>query len=133
MATGSEPTGTRNRLAILADDILALFPAIYRRHPVILGLILLALYIVIVMAVAVVQPQTDWDMLAYVAIAAEHRFETPEALHAYAYGVIRDSVSPAVFEGLTNNGGGYRSQMYADPAGFVSMLGMYRVKWLYCE
>lgn len=126
-------SSTTTRLERFADSTLALVPTLYSRQAVLLGVAAFMLYVAIAIVVSYAQPQTDWDALAYLGIAAERLYDTPAALHAYAYGVVEASVKPAAFIQLTQDGGGYRSQMLADPAGFVSMFGMYRVKWLYIE
>ena len=104
----------------------------YVKHAVVLGGTLFATYVLLVLATAFIKPVTDWDILAYIAVAAEHNFASPAALHAHTYQTLKDHVSDADFLRLTSDGE-YRRVMSSDPAAFVSMLGMYRVKYLYCQ
>jgi hypothetical protein len=46
---------------------------------------------------------------------------------------MKTGVSEGDYRALTDDGGGFRTHMANDPAGFHSMLSMYRVKFLYAE
>lgn len=118
--------------ARFADTVLGTGTGLYLRHAALFGVLVYLAYVGIVLLVSVVQPQINWDAIPYAAIAVERAYTDPAALHAYAYSTIEAQVSPTEFLALTTDGG-YRSAMYADAAAFVSMLGMYRVKWLYVE
>lgn len=120
------------RIGDFADIVLAFGAGTYLRHATLFGVLCFVAYMGIVALVAVAQPQMNWDGLAYVAIAIEHLHGGAAVLHEQTYGLVREGVDAAEFILLTQDGG-YRTQMFTDPAGFVSMLGMYRVKWLYCE
>jgi hypothetical protein len=117
----------------LADVVLSAGGGLYARFAVPIGVALFSAYVLLTALTAVVLPDTNWDMLAYVAAAGEATHPTPEALHDYAYGAVKDAVSPGEYLALTDDGGGYRSHMATDPAGFHSMMPMYRVKFLYVE
>jgi hypothetical protein len=116
----------------VTQSALAFLPALYRRHAAALGILGFSIYLLTLMGVSIGQLRIDWDIFPYLAIAAERVHTDPVALHAHAFNVVKTNVSPDRFTVLTQDGG-YRTQMYTDANGFVSMLGMYRVKWLYCE
>lgn len=78
-------------------------------------------------------PDANWDMLPYLAIAEEGTYPDVQALHDYAYGTVKDGVSAGEYKALVDDGGGFRSHMAGNAADFHSLLGMYRVKFLYAE
>ena len=106
---------------------------VYLRHAAVLGAALFALYMLLNVAIVLVLPDSNWDMLAYLAVAEEGTYRDPQALHDFAYGAVREGVSAADWLALTDDGGGFRSHMAANAADFHSLLGMYRVKFLYAE
>lgn len=116
-----------------AEAALSVGCDFYARFAVPIGAALFSAYVLLTALTALVLPDANWDMLAYIAAAGERDHPTPEALHAYAYGAVKDAVSPADYLVLTDDEGGYRSHMAVDPAGFHSMLPMYRVKFLFVE
>jgi hypothetical protein len=95
-----------------------------------LSTMMFVLFVGAILLIAIVHPQANWDMLAYVAVASEARFADPVALHAHAYEVVKAAVDTDKFKMLTE-GDPYRIRQFADPAAFHSMLGMYRVKAFY--
>jgi hypothetical protein len=97
------------------------------------GAALLSLYLLLMAAATIMFPDSNWDVLPYIAAAGERTHPTPEALHAYAYESVRAGVSVGDYQALADDGGGYRSHMARDPAAFQSMLPMYRVKFLYIQ
>lgn len=105
----------------------------YARHAALLGAAILALYIVATAAIALVRPDANWDMLAYLAVAEEGSFSDPQQLHAYAYDTVKAGVSADEYRLLVDDGGGFRSHMATNAADFVSLLPMYRVKFFYAE
>src|SRR5262245_12085505 len=117
----------------LADGVLSAGSGLYAKFAVPIGVALFSAYVLLTALTAVVLPDANWDMLAYVAASGEATHPTPEALHDYAYGAVKDAVSPGEYLALTDDGGGFRSHMATDPAGFHSMMPMYRVKFLYVE
>lgn len=117
---------------ILASTAFTKLSSAYRRHATGIGVAMLGMYVAVTIAMCFLKPQTDWDALAYVAVAVEGRFIDPAALHAYVYGLLESSVKPAEYALLTQ-GTPYRTQMFQDPLGFYSMLGMYRVKFLFVQ
>ena len=53
-------------------------------------------------------------------------------LHAFAFDTVREATKAGQFTVLTEDRD-YRIRQYADPAAFATMLGFYKVKWLYIE
>ncbi|TIR41555.1 MAG: DUF2029 domain-containing protein, partial [Mesorhizobium sp.] len=92
-----------------------------------------ALYIVLIAVTTWCIPDANWDMLPYLAIAEEGTYRDVQALHDYAYGTVRDGVSASDYKALIDDGGGFRSHMAGNAADFHSLLGMYRIKFLYAE
>ena len=117
----------------LAEGSLSLAGSLYARNAAWIGAVAFSLYILLTAVTAIILPDSNWDMLAYLAVAEEGSFETPAALHDYVYGAVKAGVSEGDYRALTDDGGGYRSHMASDPAAFHSMLSMYRVKFLYAE
>jgi hypothetical protein len=106
---------------------------IYARHAAALGAAIFALYILATAAIALVRPDANWDMLAYLAVAEEGAITDPQQLHAYAYDTVKAGVSADEYRLLVDDGGGYRTHMAANAKDFVSLLPMYRVKFFYAE
>ena len=96
------------------------------------GAALLIVYTATVVAVALVFPRADWDMLAYVALALEPLGLDFAATHAQTFETVRQATSDGEFLILTEDRP-YRIRQYADAEAFASMLGFYRVKLLYIE
>jgi hypothetical protein len=88
---------------------------------------LFALFIVGLALIAFLVPERNWDKVAYVALTIEDRYETPEALHAATWEVIRERATAEEFNLLTTDGA-YRRAQFADASNFMSQLPMYRVK-----
>ena len=116
-----------------AETVLSVGCGFYARFAVPIGVALFAAYVLLNAFTAWVLPDANWDMLAYIAAGSERGLTSPEAVHSFAYGAVKDAVSPAEYLALTDDQGGYRSHMAADAAGFYSMMPMYRVKFLYVE
>src|SRR3569623_1329668 len=114
------------------DALLKLPSAIFAAKPAAIGGTVLVVYVLLTLGMAYLKPQTDWDVLPYIALAVEHLYATPAALHDFTFGLIKSVVEPAEFIALTL-GDPYRIAMFADPAAFASMFGKYRVKWHYIE
>jgi hypothetical protein len=122
-----------NAVDRLAGSVLSVGSGLYARFAVWIGVAAFSLYVLLVAFAAIVLPDTNWDMLPYIAVAEEGNFPNPQALHDYAYGVVKSGVSAGDYLALTDDGGGYRTRMASDAAAFHSMLPMYRVKFLYAE
>jgi hypothetical protein len=117
---------TRFVLAVLAFVVSG-----YVRFAGHIGALILGAYVLISAASVVIQPDENWDMLPYVAMAGESSFGGDAvAVHQFAYDAVKDGVSAADYLALTT-GDTYREHMSKSPEDFVSMLGMYRVKILY--
>lgn len=102
------------------------------RHAALLGLGLLFLYTLTVAAAGFFFPEYNWDMIAYVATVVEKAVGDPQLLHAQTYDIVRNAIPHGDFVVLTEDRP-YRIAQYTDPNAFHSMLGFYRVKWLYIE
>ncbi len=103
----------------------------YVRFAALIGAVVFGAYVLISAASVVIQPDENWDMLPYIAMAGEGSFGGDAvAVHRFAYDAVRTGVSAADYQVLTT-GDPYREHMAKTPDDFVSMLGMYRVKVLY--
>ncbi len=85
--------------------------ALYGRYAAALGAVIFAFYILATAAIAIVRPDANWDMLAYLAVAEEGAISDPQQLHAYAYDTVKAGVSPDEYRVLVDDGGGFRSHM----------------------
>lgn len=97
-----------------------------------LGAALLVGFTLTVAAAAILFPLVQWDMIAYVATILEKTISDPQLLHEQVYKTVQGAVTHGEFIVLTEDRP-YRAVQYSDPAAFYSMLGFYRVKWLYIE
>jgi hypothetical protein len=97
-----------------------------------IGVVLLLIFTATVTAAAILFPLVQWDMIAYVATILEKTVSDPQLLHEQVYRTVQGAVSHGEFLVLTEDRP-YRAVQYSDPAAFYSMLGFYRVKWLYIE
>ncbi|RWM94535.1 MAG: hypothetical protein EOR84_16060 [Mesorhizobium sp.] len=122
-----------NLLDRLTEAGLAWGEGIYGRLAAPIGAAAFALYILLIAVTAWFLPDANWDMLPYLAIAEEGSYRDVQALHDYAYGTVRDGVSAGDYKALIDDGGGFRSHMAGNAADFHSLLGMYRIKFLYTE
>ena len=98
----------------------------------VLGLALILAFTATVAAASWYFPSSNWDMFAYLAAAYEAPGVSVAALHHHAYETMRQSIPAGDFIVLTQDRL-YRVRQYADPEAFFSMLGFYRVKFLYVE
>lgn len=103
---------------------------LYWRHADIIGLATLLAFAIVVAAMAFLRPLFNWDMLAYIAATVRGGLTSAVDLHAYAYSSVREAVPSWAFDAMTAENA-YRVHQFADPEAFVSMLGMYEMKWLY--
>jgi hypothetical protein len=78
-------------------------------------------------AYALVKPDYNWDMVAYVATALEDRYEDPAELHGATWKVISESAPEAQLYEI-QYGNPYNKHQWENPADFQSQLSMYRVK-----
>ncbi|BCH16189.1 hypothetical protein [Mesorhizobium sp. L-2-11] len=122
-----------NLLDRLTEGGLAWGEGTYARLAAPIGAATLALYILLTAVMAWFIPDANWDMLPYLAIAEEGSYRDVQALHDYAYGMVRGGVSAGDYKALIDDGGGFRSHMAGNAADFHSLLGMYRIKFLYAE
>ncbi|TPK38166.1 DUF2029 domain-containing protein [Mesorhizobium sp. B2-5-3] len=105
----------------------------YARLAAPIGAAAFALYILLTALTAWLMPDSNWDMLPYLAISEEGTYPDAQALHDYAYNTVKAGVSAGDYKTLTDDGGGFRSHMAENAADFHSLLGMYRIKFLYAE
>ncbi|RVB65220.1 hypothetical protein ENZ75_27815, partial [Mesorhizobium sp. M7A.F.Ca.CA.002.04.1.1] len=123
----------QNPLDRLTGAGLAWGVGTYARLAAPIGAAAFALYILFSAFTAWVMPDANWDMLPYLAIAEEGTYPDAQALHDYAYNTVKSGVSAGDYKALTDDGGGFRSHMAENAADFHSLLGMYRIKFLYAE
>lgn len=102
----------------------------YWRHADVFSVLTLAGFVLVTVAMTFLRPVYNWDVLAYLGTMMKGSGASAAEIHAYAYGVVKDAVPPEAFAALTE-AGSYRIRQFADPDAFVSMLGMYEMKWLY--
>jgi hypothetical protein len=121
-----------NKIARLLHDVVVFATATYARFAGAIGSFLICAYVLITAASVLIEPEANWDMLPYIAIAAEGTHPGAAALHGYAYGAVKQGVTTPSFEALTK-GDVFRQHMSDMPDDFVSLLGMYRVKILYVK
>ena len=81
-------------------------------------------------AYALVRPDYNWDMVAYIATALENRIEDPQTLHAETWAAIEPGAREAQLYHL-QAGNPYNLHQWENPADFQSQLSMYRVKVAY--
>lgn len=86
-----------------------------------------ALLILGLSAIALLVPEREWDLAAYVALAIEDQHETPQSLHAATWEIVRQNTTDKEFAYLTASSD-YRRAQFADAENFASHLPMYRVK-----
>lgn len=129
----TRPSALTNPLERLTGAGLAWGEGIYAKWAASIGAIAFSLYILLTAGTAWFMPDANWDMLPYLAIAEEGTYPDPQALHDYAYNAVKTGVSAGDYKTLTDDGGGFRSHMAENAADFHSLLGMYRIKFLYAE
>ncbi|WP_224545501.1 hypothetical protein [Mesorhizobium sp. CA16] len=129
----TSPSAPTNPLESLTGAGLAWGEGAYAKWAASIGAVAFSLYILLTAATAWFMPDANWDMLPYLAIAEESAYPEPQALHDYAYSTVKQGVSAGDYRTLTDDGGGFRSHMAQNAADFHSLLGMYRIKFLYAE
>ena len=77
-------------------------------------------------------PATNWDMVAYIASILDLDELSPAEIHQKSWAAVREHVNEGQFMVLTSDRP-YRIHQFADPDAFYSMLGFYRVKFLYIQ
>lgn len=127
------PVAPANPLDRLTGAGLAWGEGAYARWAAPIGAATFSLYILLTAVTAWFMPDANWDMLPYLAIAEEGSYPDPQALHDYAYSTVKAGVSAGDYKTLTDDGGGFRNHMAENAADFHSLLGMYRIKFLYAE
>lgn len=95
-----------------------------------LAAVFFALVCLAISAYALVRPDYNWDMVAYVATALEDRYSDPAELHAETWKRISEGASEPQLYHL-QYGNPYNRNQWEKPADFQSQLSMYRVKIAY--
>ncbi len=131
-AAGVPAAGARAIVQAGLQGTLSAVTHIWVRHGQLLGALMLAVFLACVMAVGWLRPDRNWDMLAYIAAVWQDAYPDATSLHAAVFETVRAGVDPAEYEALTT-GDAWRVRQATDSQAFVSMLGMYDVKWLYVE
>ncbi|TIV68274.1 MAG: hypothetical protein E5V86_01475 [Mesorhizobium sp.] len=129
----TRPSPPTNPLERLTGAGLAWGEGAYAKWAASIGAVAFSLYILLTASTAWFMPDANWDMLPYLAIAEEGAYPDPQALHDYAYSTVKAGVPAGDYKTLTDDGGGFRSHMAQNAADFHSLLGMYRIKFLYAE
>lgn len=109
----------------------AIFSAMLKSAKAAGGIAMLLLVLVSVVH-AVLKPDYNWDMLAYVGTALENRFTDASSLHAETWRQVSSIVPESALNGLKFSDE-YRQAQWESPANFQSQLTMYRVKAGYIE
>jgi hypothetical protein len=92
-----------------------------------LGAVFFALTCAAIALYALVKPDYNWDMVAYVATALESRYQDPAELHAATWQVISERAPESQLYEI-QYGNPYNKHQWETPADFQSQLSMYRVK-----
>jgi hypothetical protein len=122
----------RDALRALFETVLAMLAGFWARHGALLSALSIPAFLAVVLVIDWLRPVHAWDTIAYLGVVARDwmGMTAPADIHAYAYDTVRKAVDPEQYAILTQIDA-YRERMAADPKAFVSMLGMYEVKWLY--
>lgn len=95
-----------------------------------IGVAFFCTFSVLVFLIAVIKPEFNWDMAAYLASALQDNFSTAEDLHTEVWSLMQAGSSENQFYKLTA-GNPYNLHNYENPSAFVSMLPMYDIKVAY--
>ncbi|MDO9415434.1 hypothetical protein [Pararhizobium sp.] len=120
----------RNSVQSLVHFLAGTLIRLWFRYGTVLGILSLIGFAAAVLVMSRVRPVYSWDTLAYIASSMRGSIPSASDLHAYAYEALRNAAPPEAFAQLAQ-GDAYRTRQFTDPDAFVSMLGMYDVKWLY--
>ncbi len=129
----ADPTGGQSPIGrILTSAFVASLSRRFIVRPVLdrVAAILLLLVIVGTAAYALVRPDYNWDMVAYIATALEDRIEDPETLHAQTWAAIEPGAREVQLYHLQASNP-YNLHQWENPVDFQSQLSMYRVKIAY--
>ncbi len=130
--------GSRNRFDARApfravlDALLAAAAVLQAHFGRAIGALSIIAFFALILAIDWLRPAENWDTFAYLGVVARDwmGISDPAAIHAFAFDLVRGASEPETFAELTQSDA-YRQTMANDPDAFVSMLGMYDVKWLY--
>lgn len=124
------PRAFRDSLRAVVRTALTNARTLYWRYAEVVGIATLLIFAIAVAAMAFFRPLFNWDMLAYIAVTVRGSLTSAVDIHTYAYSVVKEAVPPWAFDAMIGENA-YRVHQFADPEAFVSMLGMYEMKWLY--
>lgn len=93
---------------------------------------LFAGFVLFTAAYALLRPDYNWDMVAYVATALEDRYADPVDLHRETWSAIEQGARDSQLYNL-QYGNPYNRHQWENPADFQSQLSMYRVKVAYIQ
>lgn len=114
----------------MAPRLLAWLTILISRHASRIGAAIFAAFVALTCIASAKFPHANWDLLPYVAAGSEHRYNSPQQVHDFAYEKVKEAIDPASYD-LLVKGDAYRVRQFEDAAAFNSMLPMYRVKTLY--
>lgn len=130
----AEKTGSGRSLVdwLLAHKLVADGAGRLLVRPVLdrLAAIFMVLVIAGTAAYAMVRPDYNWDMVAYIATALENRIDSAEELHARTWAEIEQGARESQIYKL-KAGNPYNLHQWENPDDFQSQLSMYRVKIAY--
>ncbi|RYE57797.1 MAG: hypothetical protein EOP20_06915 [Hyphomicrobiales bacterium] len=124
------PRDLRGTLLGVSALILKNARDFYWRHADLFSILTLILFVLVTIAVTFVRPVYNWDMLAYLGATVKDGVLSNADIQAYAYGIVKAAVPPEAYVVLTESSS-YGVVNATDPEAFVSMIGMYEMKWLY--
>jgi hypothetical protein len=96
-----------------------------------LSTIIYAVAVLAVVAFAYRDPEYNWDMLPYMALALSHSVPNADSVHARTYGTARVLLPAAKYNQLIDSSNIYRLRTHREPATFTAQLGYYAIKPLY--
>lgn len=103
---------------------------LWARNENLLGVLLLWGFAASVLAIGWMRPDYNWDMIAYLAVVFSDSFSSAAELHNHVWALMQSGTDPGQFAALSQ-ADEFRVRQFGDPDAFVSMLGMFEVKWFY--
>jgi hypothetical protein len=130
MLDARKDDGFRGALRAFAASVAREASTFYWRHAGIVAFLSLAGFTIAFLAIAQLRPIYNWDALPYIAASVRDQFGSAEQIHQHAYSILQQATSVEEFTELTQLDA-YRHRQFTDATAFMSMLGMYEIKWLY--
>lgn len=122
----------RTAVLRMLEVLLAQLISLFMKYSAFIGTLVLVVFFAVILAIGWLRPVYNWDMMAYYASGLRDSLEGAGALHAATYSTFQSLLPADAFAALSA-GDAWRAYQFANPEAFVSMLGMYEVKWLYVE